>query len=692
MDKDANEASVEAGIILAMEAVGGGNLVKEMQTGGPGLQSWKPLWDAAVLDSFDDIDLIDVATEGNGYFRNVFRAADTALQREALQEYFKLSPFIRGLEIRIAGMEQHMVMKQVSAMSPSSPSTGCESEVTWSMCVLEKCPPRNSANEIPYATTKLEHKLIHGSDCQAWFTKVDKAIRGYMGRLRSAVLSKKTGCCGEWITRNEAQLQGDEGFIDAVSTWYPMSAIQANAFPRAQAWFACKRNDLFTAAEERLTQREAAEAFLEIEGTAATRVGVWRRRRRRRRRGSIVAAVVNAETIPTSIPTAAPTTAAPTTATPTTAAPTTAAPTTAPLTDVTDASIDDLLFGKRILDCSNHVYASTEAMRQSAWGSKLLCANGCVTGNRISNAALASRITCAEADYPHEARLAFSPLMGSQYFPPKLEVVSTGASGAKVRISCGGSKKQFTQFITSGQVNLQSPVVYESDTCCPPISPPGSYDLGCGKADYLCDRNDNSLPEENSGHWRTKTLQNGNDGCGCHRCFINGQSYEGWSPECSSAVKYAADTQPTADKHEPMGCPRSCPSEFKGTLLGFMPSDAPGFLRPWNLPLAIQRTDATACNRGLFGSNQASCSSDFTVQVLKCTDCKCVMHNNNEALRVETKHELSRTAGKHCAPWFAFVDQGMRALVGRLRASVAKTMLLDESWLSTCGSSAHDQL
>ena len=185
-----------------------------------------------------------------------------------------------------------------------------------------------------------------------------------------------------------------------------------------------------------------------------------------------------------------------------------------------------------------------------------------------------------------------------QYFPPKLEHAGSTPDGATVRISCGGSRKYMSQF---DEYNLNSPDVYESDTCCPPLSSPDSYEVGCGRGDNRCDTNDNA---------------SGEDGCGCYRCFINGRPYYGWSEECNSHLRYASPIQPTAENHNSAGCESSCPSTFKGAM--FTAKGLPGFIAGWTAPLAIQRADASACNRGFFGSSsQTSCSSG--VGIPKCS-------------------------------------------------------------------------
>ena len=63
----------QAGVAIAMGTIEG-ELVDEVLSGGPALQSWKPLWDAAVLDSFDETELIDVENDAQDYFHNTFTA------------------------------------------------------------------------------------------------------------------------------------------------------------------------------------------------------------------------------------------------------------------------------------------------------------------------------------------------------------------------------------------------------------------------------------------------------------------------------------------------------------------------------------------------------------------------------------------------------------------------------------------
>jgi len=81
-------------------------------------------------------------------------------------------------------------------------------------------------------------------------------------------------------------------------------------------------------------------------------------------------------------------------------------------------------------------------------------------GSVLAKSMYDGRIVCSEDAYNDRARMAFSPLMGRQFFPPWVTVPSSNST--TVELSCGGQELQ----LISHQDSFQR--ISTSNTCCPP--------------------------------------------------------------------------------------------------------------------------------------------------------------------------------------------------------------------------------
>ena len=104
----------------------------------------------------------------------------------------------------------------------------------------------------------------------------------------------------------------------------------------------------------------------------------------------------------------------------------------------------------------------------------------------ITNDAFVERIVCAEKAVPIEAKMAFSPLMGTHYFPPWIS-----GSSNKFKMSCGGHQLNLTPWAAKQQSGIGALKgsglaqfgTLTSSTCCPPLWKGATESMLFDKAD-----------------------------------------------------------------------------------------------------------------------------------------------------------------------------------------------------------------
>jgi len=359
--------------------------------------------------------------------------------------------------------------------------------------------------------------------------------------------------------------------------------------------------------------------------------------------------------------------------------------------DVTKASIAQLH-----ATCTNHIVASTgtfvkgfknKAKPDDVFLKRKLClekegscpatkdkqCNKCVKGEEVAQVELANRITCVDEGYPKAHRQAFSPNMGSTYFPPWIAANATDSDHV-VSLSCGGPelKLQPWRFNQLGMLGVaRFTVMRTSNTCCPPPNHLKGVTMDAVPGDWKSNY-------QKVGTANTKTF------------MLTGTDPEGKGNgrEVFPAWMYAAAHSLCDDKK---GKKCECRGKWAkcwggaayetGSMIGPYGDnqDFPS-INAWNKMCVAEQA---ACYRSQFGETQ-HCKSEFKFKLLRCgkteasgkfipgctvaDGCKVDPETKKATLLiVDTTHRLV-TNSPGCKPWFASADAGIRILTADLRA------------------------
>lgn len=273
------------------------------------------------------------------------------------------------------------------------------------------------------------------------------------------------------------------------------------------------------------------------------------------------------------------------------------------------------------------------------------------------------KFTCVEYGHPHSSRLAFSPTLGSRFFPPTITKDSTSSSS--LTMSCGMDTKNVWLYTSDARFGADV-----SKKCHSELNL-NSNKSECG----VC---------------------NDDKGCGENREFAKGQPMGGMCTRDNflklDGRKIETLKQDGGDafylKYHGDSPIQSTESQCKKAVVGG-PTNTCCPPLDWFINSAYQSPAQFACYEPLYGIT-TSCQSNVTISVFGCNDgcgCKAQPDNRGECfctnsagqvdlIQVNVDHELlPGSEGGACRNWFTLMDAGIRATASKLRELVMRDKL-----------------
>jgi hypothetical protein len=595
--------------------------------------------------------------------------------------------FLKGLQFRVV-QSSDTEMNEIVLWQTSGSNDKCGASVKWKSKICKGCNCAESAgglmhNDIATSqvdTVKDEKPL---GECRTWFMSMDSLFRKYFATMRAQVLVLKAACCDPLRTKGPKHVRSDGGtFEGSITHTWAQDICNSETFDQNKETRILRKE----ASAERLRTDHA----MELDKRAALM-------------GESEASQVEAATGSDASST-----------------------TGSDYKDVTDAEL-----AKMSLSCKYHVHAGAETLGTVTYGTKKGGSAGCdlpgcsdnqwkgwkdlpedhtkqapgsgstnnPEGTKLDLTGLGGRpelygkITCAEADYPRAAQVAFAPA-GDRFFPPKI----TKASSTTLELSCGTEEVQLDMYEASVMRN-NHPAERKGVDCG---NTNGQNADEVATPDLCKDKDGNTVQgtlgmfKLDGGQFSDGANMYGSYAAGKYRP-ANSHSSNTCCPPLGLGMYAKNSNYILADHHDktkygrPIGFP-NIPLQAGKRLVRKQFSDEWWQSTNSNGELSdngqhdtkAASGDAEACFRYLYGHDTEQCKSTLTLKIQVC-DCdsgpltsnggnKCKNADGNlELVKMTISHQLdtpgtaNEAAHIACNPWFTMMDAGVRAYIAKFR-------------------------
>ena len=292
---------------------------------------------------------------------------------------------------------------------------------------------------------------------------------------------------------------------------------------------------------------------------------------------------------------------------------------------------------------------------------------------QLSRVVYDKKLVCTDADYPDEARLAFSPMAGQIFVPPSI----ANTSEHEISISCGSRMKILT--VHPGMKPEECKYGWQRNNMGNKANhkygqaPTGTF-AGCK---HNADSNPKAKAYTNDDRHRTdlwtsiatdeRFIEEISD------CCPRGST---WGMTETNAIN--------ADKVQRMKDEKNkgeSTSDQAAALICFRSGRGSQFDRRATATTGLEnllKPELTKMDGKTRDDNTpVKCATYFKLQIFECKDCTCTKQvdgkKQQQLVQFHTHHSLKGSPASSdltCTPWFVYVDGMIRNMISKLRKKV----------------------